>query len=206
MRTSPCVAARERYHGSSSVQDAAGSGAIRPHPCGLRREGRQSIFGRLPLLVRSIGGIRLPELVAVGLALPRSWRAARGTKRIPVLPLGAGRRWPTCHHAVVSSPSTHHRRRTAPSGACSAGPEPREDRPSGVGCGPSRAVTALSRSSAQSSSDARRPLLFCPFRRSAVGTSPPSAPCTSRSRPGRRQGGSASLWPVRYLASRVAAR
>ena len=74
-------------------------------------------------------------------------------------------------------------------------PEPREDRPSGVGCGRSRAVTALSRSSAQSSSGACRLLLFCPFRRSAVGTSPPSAPCTSRSRPGRRQGGSASLWP-----------
>ena len=75
-------------------------------------------------------------------------------------------------------------------------PEPREDRPSGVGCGRSRAVTALSRSSAQASSGARRPLLFCPFRRSAVGTSPPtSPPCTSRSRPGRRQGGSVSLWP-----------
>ena len=64
-----------------------------------------------------------------------------------------------------------------------------------LGCGRSRAGTALSRSSAQFSSGARRPLLLSPCRRSAVGTSPPSAPGTSPSRPGRCWGSSASLWP-----------
>ena len=44
-----------------------------------------------------------------GCAPPLPWRAVGEAERVPVRPLGAGRRWPTSHHAVVCS-ARHHQR------------------------------------------------------------------------------------------------